>query len=219
MRVRVDLGDSVYGPLDPAGTARRLRALTIPHVRGNQDRVLVDTGAKPSRTAAWVLDQLGSTDRAWLRNRSPAVQLAPDVLACHRIPTDDEAYLLEIVRATGVQVRDPRPLARHLAGVSASLVLCGHSHVPRTVAAEDGVVVVNPGSVGLPAFEDAVPVPHAMEAGSPHARYAIVERGEVGWMVEHVAVPYDWNAAAGAASRRGRDDWAGWLRSGRRRPT
>ncbi len=37
----VNLGDSFYGPLDPAGTARILMKLKMPAVRGNEDRILV----------------------------------------------------------------------------------------------------------------------------------------------------------------------------------
>ena len=94
--------------------------------------------------------------------------------------------------------------------------LCGHSHLPRTVELPDGRLIINPGSVGLPAYSDTVAVlPHAMETGSPHARYAVIERADAGWRVEHVAVPYDWEAASLAAASNGRTDWAEWLRTGR----
>ncbi|HEY0588440.1 MAG TPA: metallophosphoesterase, partial [Pseudoduganella sp.] len=53
------------------------------------------------------------------------------------------------------------------------------------------------------------------ENGSPHARYAIVERTASGWAVEHYLVSYDWNAAAEVAQRHGRPDWAVALRTGR----
>ena len=35
-------------------------------------------------------------------------------------------------------------------------------------------------------------MPHRVEAGTPHARYALVERGAVGWRAQLCAVPYDW---------------------------
>ena len=79
------------------------------------------------------------------------------------------------------------------------------------------VTIVNPGSVGLPAYTDDDPWPHAMEAGSPHARYAVLEHTRTGWRVDPVAVEYDWEAAARAAERNGRPDWAAWIRTGRAR--
>ncbi|NIU79389.1 MAG: hypothetical protein GWN71_39355, partial [Gammaproteobacteria bacterium] len=87
----------------------------------------------------------------------------------------------------------------NLSDVRQEVVLCGHTHVPRLVALLDGRIAVNPGSVGLPAYDDDAPHPHVMEAGSPHARYAVLVRREGTWSVELVALPYDWSAAARAA--------------------
>jgi hypothetical protein len=42
---------------------------------------------------------------------------------------------------------------------------------------DDGRLVVNPGSVGLQAYDDDHGHPHVMENGTPHARYAIAEQG------------------------------------------
>ncbi|MDA8015810.1 MAG: metallophosphatase family protein [Thermoanaerobaculia bacterium] len=89
------------------------------------------------------------------------------------------------------------------------------THVARQVRQPDGTLVVNPGSVGLPAYTDDEPFPHAMEAGSPHARYAVLEQQPAGWTVEQYSVAYDWEAAALQAERTGRHDWAGWIRTGR----
>ena len=137
------------------------------------------------------------------------------MFCCHGTPVRDDEYLLERVAETGVTPATGGELEAALAGVRKRVVLCGHSHVARVVLLSGGQLVVNPGSVGLPAYSDDTPWPHAMESGSPHARYAILEEGAAGWTVEHVAVPYDWEAAAGAARRNGRPDWVDWLRTGR----
>ena len=94
-------------------------------------------------------------------------------------------------------------------------LVAGWTHVPRLVALPGGRLVVNPGSVGLPAYTDDRPHPHAMEAGSPHARYAVLEEREGGWTVELVAVPYPFQEAAATARRNGRADWAEWIATGR----
>jgi calcineurin-like phosphoesterase family protein len=59
--------------------------------------------------------------------------------------------------------------------VRASLILCGHTHIPRSERLADGRLIVNPGSVGLQAYEDQLTFPHKMETGTPHARYAFLE--------------------------------------------
>ena len=63
---------------------------------------------------------------------------------------------------------------------AASLIVCGHTHLPRTMRLGDGRVVLNPGSVGLQAYPAKWPHSHIMEAGSPHARYAVAERSRWG---------------------------------------
>jgi hypothetical protein len=80
------------------------------------------------------------------------------------------------------------------------------------------VVIVNPGSVGMPAYRDVTPLPHAMEAGSPHARYALLTRNGAGWTAELRAVAYDWEAAARQAEANGRSDAAHAARTGRALP-
>lgn len=86
-----------------------------------------------------------------------------------------------------------RPLA---SSEGARLVPCGHMHPPRRVAASTGASVVNPDAIGMPAYTDAPPVPHAMETGSPHARYAVLTLGPAGWSAELRAVACDRDAAA-----------------------
>jgi hypothetical protein len=54
-----------------------------------------------------------------------------------------------------------------------------------------------------------------MEAGSPHARYCVVRLGSSGLFVENIAVSYDWESAAAAATENGRPDWSECLRTGR----
>ncbi len=100
-------------------------------------------------------------------------------------------------------------------GLEASLILCGHTHVPRAMAVPGGPLVVNPGSVGLPAYDDVHPHPHVVETGSPHARWAIVERDLGGaWRVQLRTTAYDWTAASARALANGRGDWADALATG-----
>jgi predicted phosphodiesterase len=212
----VNLGDSVYGSLDPAGTAERLIGMGIPSICGNQDRIVYNPTdeVRTSADFGFVAGALGDAQIRWLEQQ-PAVLVLGDVFCCHGTPRSDETYLIERVTQHGVYLNDAATIQAHLAGVELALVLCGHSHLPRALWLPGGRLVVNPGSVGIPAYDHDLPYPHVMEAGSPHARYAILSRAPAGWMVEHVAVPYDWSAAAAVARRNGRADRARWIETGR----
>lgn len=211
----VNLGDHLQGPLDPVGTAERLMALNIPSIRGNCDRLLIEEGtiAPTGSTLAANRALLRPQHKAWLR-AMPQTLTIGDVLLCHGTPWADDVYLLEEVTPEGARLRSADEIAPILDTISARLILCGHSHLSRTVHLAAGTLIVNPGSVGLPAYTDESPYPHAMEAGSPHARYAILTRAGTTWKIGHRTVAYDWHAAAELAKRNARPDWAAWLRNG-----
>ncbi len=213
----LNLGDTVYGPLEPEATAHRLARLrSLVSICGNQDRLPVEASARgASPTLEYVLRVLTAQSRAWLASQPATAAAGRELFLCHGTPTSDETYLLEAMSPQGGFLHDPAAIQAHLAGVSQAVVLCGHSHLPRTVLLPDGRLVVNPGSVGLPAYTDETPVPHKMETGSPHARYAVLAKTTSGWRVEQVTLPYEWNKAAEKAKENGRNDWAAWLESGR----
>lgn len=206
----VDLGDSLDGPLEPRATADLLRSLDVAGVRGNGERSVLDPAAAASnRSAAFARASLGPDHLAWLGER-PLTRSIDGVLLCHGTPSADAVYLLEEAPLHGQQLRSADEITALLGDTPARLVLCGHSHLPRSVGLPDGRLVVNPGSVGLPAYRDNQP-PHAMETGSPQARYALVESRGDQWGVELVAVPYDFQQAIRRARDNDRDDWARWL--------
>ena len=137
-----------------------------------------------------------------------------DILACHGTPTDDMAYLLE-EPAEGRLAPAPRALLTERLGSAAArkVILCGHSHRQATVTGPGGVLILNPGSVGCPAFAD-VPAASNFEHRSPHARYAILTERNGRWGTEMIALEYDWNAAAQKAADLGWPKWATMLATG-----
>ena len=210
-----NLGDIFYGPLEPARTWAMLRDLPMPTVLGNQDRILLEDGPQWEGNPAFraVVDGIGAQGMAWLRSLPATLRLDEDILLCHGTPGCDTTYLLEDVSTGLPAMRDCASVLADLAGAGGcSLVLTGHSHHPGLLRCGP-FTVVNPGSVGLPAYDDDAP-PHVMASGSPHARYAVVGRANGEWDAEFVSVPYDWEAAAALAEANGRADWAGWLATG-----
>lgn len=225
--VTVNLGDILSGPLWITETADRLMALDLPTILGNHERqVLTLPAERMGASDAFAAQRLRPAQRDWLQALSATLALSDEVFCCHGTPTSDLRYLLEstepgFVRGVSAGIRAATPdkvaarLGDTLRDVPHALILCGHSHVPRVLVLDDGRLVVNPGSVGLQAFDDTHGNAHVVENGSPHARYALLTRRPTGWQVELRAVPYEHERAAALAESNGRHDWADALRTGR----
>ncbi len=212
----VNMGDSLSGPLLPLETARFLMTRDWLQLAGNHERQLLSL--PPGRRGPsdeFAFARLTGTELDWLRSLPATARLAPQIFLCHGSPRSDVEYFLETVENGGIRLATPGEMESRRGEEAAELIACGHTHMARAVRTTHGQWIVNPGSVGLPAFDDTVPEPHVVENGSPDARYAIVEEGPGGWRTELISVPYDHHAMAALAERRNRPDWAGALLTGR----
>jgi predicted phosphodiesterase len=211
----VNLGDILSGPLFPCETADRLMGMDLPTIRGNHERQVLTLPPErmglSDRYADAVLER---RHRAWIAALPDQLWLEGAVLMVHGAPGDDLCYWLESLDGDRTRAASDEEVEARAGGVDAPLILCGHTHVPRVHRRRGGGLIVNPGSVGLPAYADDHPVPHRVETGSPHARYAIAERRGGRWAANIIAVTYDWEGAARAADARNRPDWAVALRTG-----
>ena len=211
----VNLGDCVSGPLWPRETMAVLQKLALPTVRGNHDRWLAEIDrARMGPSDAFAVDQLTPAQIASLGRLPPELRLDLDILAVHGRPSSDVEYLLEDVADGRLLPATADRLDPRLGGSSAAVVLCGHSHQARFVRTPANVLIVNPGSVGCPGYLDPTPPAHVSEAGSPHARYGLLQQTESGWRVDLIAIAYDWSAASRRAAENGRDEWARALATG-----
>jgi len=212
----INLGDTVYGPLEPQATVERLMELPVISIQGNEDRLLFEKPVSPvTATVERVMKRLTRESIDWLAAQPATAVAGKELFLCHGTPASDETYLLERASSRGGTLNDSGFIQAQLASVAQPVVLCGHSHIPRVVHLSGGRLILNPGSVGLQAYTDDTPEPHIMECGSPHARYAVLTRAGDQWSIEEVCLAYDWKKAAKAASRNGRSDWVDWLERGR----
>jgi len=212
----VNLGDHFSGPLDAAGTADLLAKRAFPAIRGNHDRVLVEHDpvhmCASDRAAYDVLDEDAKT---WLRGLPSVLSPFDGVFMCHGTPDSDETYWLEQVTETGsVCIAAIEDIERNAEGIAADLILCGHTHIPRSVRLRDGRIILNPGSVGCPAYDDDQPNYHIVQTGTPNASYAIAEQWRDGWDITFRSVPYNAEAMAKMAFENGRNDWVQAVRTG-----
>jgi putative phosphoesterase len=163
------LGDLVdYGP-DPAACVRWAMKHAHYTIRGNHDHgvaqgipVSGENGyrylTKVSRPLMW--DALGPEERRFLLQLPVTRRVTLDgkrFLMVHATPRDPlDEYVM----------KDPKLWARRVHNVEADIVCVGHSHLQFNLYAE-GVLVVNPGSVGQP------------RDGDPRAAYAVIEDGKI----------------------------------------
>lgn len=210
----VNLGDSLSGPLWPVETAERLIALGWPSLAGNHERQLLTLAPQQmGQTDAATAARLTAPIRMWMAALPASLSLGEDVLLCHGTPASDHSYWLHKGRRGSMREASDAEVARD--ATAHALTLCGHTHLPRSVSLADGRQIANPGSVGLPAYEDDLPSYHVVETGTPHARYLTAERIDGRWTVELHAVAYDYELSARQAEAAGRPTWAHALRTGR----
>lgn len=163
-------GDVVWGPL-PVECLELLVARGALFVRGNADRDVLEGEDEVDRFCAPLLsDDQRARVGAWPLTVELEVREVGRVLFCHATPRSDDEI---VTKATP----DPA-VAEVLRGVSADLVVCGHTHVQFDRAVSGAPRLVNAGSVGMP-YE-----------GDPDARWALLGPG-----VELRRTPYDVEAA------------------------
>lgn len=215
----VNLGDCFSGPLTADKTADILLGLDALTVRGNHDRYLVEQAPEAMHVSDSVAyGQLAAHHLDWLRGLPFSAVYRNEAYLCHATPANDNVYWLESVSADGyVHLKSLEEIEALAAGIDFPLILCGHTHIPRAVRLSDGRQIINPGSVGCPAYDDDLPYYHKVEAGHPFASYAILEKTGNSWLPVFRNVAYDHQAMAELARERGRAEWAsglatGWLR-------
>ncbi len=220
IRSVVNLGDHVSGPLAARECAELLMERDYPSIKGNHDRWVVEMAPREmSSIDRWSHADLDEHHRAWLKAMPATRQITPDIFACHGTPASDTEYWLESVTEQGdVVLRSQSEIVAAAEAVPANLYLCGHTHIPRRVDLSGGRVILNPGSVGCPAYGDSRPVQHVVQTGTAAACYAIVERRRHGWASSFRHVPYDTGRMVALAAEADHAAWqsrlaTGWLRS------
>ena len=215
-----NLGDIFYGPLWPRETFNLLKSVDAVTIQGNQDREIYEatpTELERRPILRFTCRDLGEEGISWLR-ALPKTKRVGDVLLCHGTPQSDMIYLLEDVKNGSPNLRHDTQIEELLGDCRAPVIVCGHTHTPRAIRLATGQIVVNPGSVGLPAYEDELPYKHLMQTGSPDASYAVLEKIDGQWAVQLRKVPYDFCLAAERARELksvGANQWAQWLETGR----
>ncbi|WP_342645803.1 metallophosphoesterase family protein [Mucilaginibacter sp. CSA2-8R] len=213
----INLGDHVFGALESEQTAKLIRQVPMLCISGNTDREILENLDKSSdkENMERVKADLSAESVEWLKQLPPTTVCDDLFFVCHGTPDSDVEYLLEEVTPHGVFIYNDDELVRKTEQVSQRIILCGHSHVNRLVYLSNNKIILNPGSVGLPAYLGNGKHRFAMESMTPHAKYTLVKVDGDNINIEMIHCAYDWNTASTAAKANGSEKWAQFLLYGR----
>ena len=215
----INLGDFFFGALEAGKTWEILQQHNMLCITGNTDREILEAIADPAAERKPGMDRviadLSSSAINWLRVLPKTAVCDAVFFACHGTPESDNEYLLEKVTPNGVFVYNDEELIAKTEPIKQRIILCGHSHVNRVIWLSNNKIILNPGSVGLPAYLGNGKYRFAMESMSPHAKYAVVTVDSGFINIEQVLCTYNWNAAAAIARTNGNNDAADFLIHGR----
>lgn len=211
----VNLGDSLSGPFDPAGTADLLIDRAIPSIMGNHDRMLLAPAEDLGLWERWAVPELTPAHLAWVKSLPETLE-REGVFCTHAAPGDDaDNWLDHRGPASRLIARDRGGVEARATGLEARVTVTGHTHSPRAVRLSGDRLVVNPGSVGCPAyFDDRFEPPFIHETGAPDARFAVIETVGEAVEVSLRCVPYDPSEMRSRALARGAETWAEAITSG-----
>jgi len=211
----VNLGDSLSGPLLPLETARFLMAQDWVQLAGNHERQLLEFGQKGGgESDSYAHSQLTPAVFAWMRTLTHARPLDDAVFLCHGTPRSDVEAFLDSIEGDHTRPATADEIAARCALTAPAVIACGHTHIARVIRSGRGQLLVNPGSVGLQAYEDDHPHRYYVENHDAYARYATIEQRGGQWHAQVHPVPYDFEPMARLAERNGRPGWAQALRTG-----
>ena len=192
-------GDIVVGSPDSLMCWQKIKALGCPVLRGNHERYVFDLGterAKPEWNSPqfgpvqYAAAQLGAAGRSELDALPLTIRLpeAPDVLFVHGSARNDTDLVYPYTSDAEIE-----PM---FAGSAERWLIRGHNHYAGVrLWGERRIVTV--GSVGLPLD------------GTPTAQFAVIERRNGDWSVQHESVAYDTDAAVRRFQTSGYLDAAG----------
>jgi putative phosphoesterase len=202
-----NLGDSIYGPLWPNETANYLRESKMKSILGNGDFDVLNNQSR-NRTMNDNLNELSEINKKWVMDL-PQKIIDDDVTIFHGTMNSMYEYLFEYIQNEIVKIYEKEELKEKIYGIMTKYIGCGHSHIERIMTINDQIIL-NPGSVGLPAYSDDMPK-HKMETWNNKAKYIEVNENEI--VINYIE--YDYRSAAKQARKNNREDWAYSIETGR----
>lgn len=127
----INLGDSLYGPLDSKGTFELLVENKVISISGNEDRIILENLSSKSDliTLEYVKAQIDKNTVDWLEKNPFDLIHDNDIYCCHASPMSDLTYLLESLQPDYVAIRDNSEIDKLLKDIKQKIVVCGHNRL------------------------------------------------------------------------------------------
>jgi predicted phosphodiesterase len=202
-----NLGDSIYGPLWPNETADYLRKSDIKSIIGNGDFDILNN-RNTNVTMKNNFRELSDLNKSWIQ-KLPSLLIEDPLTIFHGTADSMYEYFFEYIQDGIVKTYEMEELLKKTSKIQTKYIGCGHSHIERIMTIHNQILL-NPGSVGLPAYSDDKPQ-HKMETWNNRAKYIEVNENEIA--INYVE--YDYRQAAKQARKNNREDWAFSIETGR----
>jgi len=202
-----NLGDSLYGPLWPEETACFIKNNNFISIIGNEDEDLIKYPQK-NDTVKYTLSQLSESTISWLK-KLPYFYINNYLTLFHGSPNNIREYFLEKIYNGKIEIKTNEEISKNLGNIKTKYVGFGHSHLERILLIKDQILI-NAGSVGLPAFLDDTPK-HKVETYNNYAKYIVLDNKNV----EICYVEYNYKDACKKAIENNRIDWSRYIEYGR----
>lgn len=190
----VCLGDVATNGPEPKRVIAELRNIGCPCIIGNHESALLDPDAAvryqipPQLISSlnWTLNQLTKSELSYLASFKATLPITlgkdMNLLCFHASPLSNTDLLLAMTPA--------EDLAEMFTGSDAKFFAGGHTHL-QMLRQYEGMLVINPGSVGQP-FR-SFPLPGSAPSLLPWAEYAILDWADDALSVDLRRVPFDVN--------------------------
>jgi len=202
-----NLGDSLYGPLWSEETAQFLLKNNIKSIMGNQDEDLINDKPK-NETEKYTLSQLSKSSIDWLKTLPKIIQ-KENITLFHGTFDSNREYLLENIFQGNIYIKNNNEILEKIKNIDSKYIGFGHSHLERILTINEKILI-NAGSVGLPAFSDDDPI-HNIETFNNFAKYVLINDQSI----EIINVEYDHKSSCKRARDNNRNDWYVCLKNGR----
>jgi predicted phosphodiesterase len=202
-----NLGDTCYGPLWPEETVNLIINNNIKSIMGNSDEDIIKYSLK-NETVKYTISKLSENSKNWI-NALPDIYEDEKITLFHGSPNNKNKYFFENIINEQIIIKENNEIKRNIKNIETKYICFGHSHLERIVKI-DNQILINAGSVGLPAYSEDKPK-HKIETYNNYAKYVIINNNNV----EIYNVEYDYKSSSRKAKENNRSDWSKYIENGR----